>query len=405
MSGSENYSNDKREYDLNAYNNLDSETIYEQLKTELLLSKSHAQNLIIVNQTLAMEKEKLEKHLNAFKNTPAIVGTISEIFHDKFKAVVRTNNGMVFYVNIPEQYFGKLNVDDRVVMAQSNLAILDALPPEKDYRALAFEISDKPKQNLKDIGGLKKVIREIEETIILPSTKPELFKKFGIESPKGVLLYGPPGTGKTLLAKAIASKTKSTFISLSGSELVHKFIGEGAKVVKDLFVLAKEKAPTVIFIDEIDSVCAYRLDQSTGADREVNRTMTQLLVEMDGFYESEGIKVIAATNRIDILDAAILRPGRFDRIIEVGLPDAKERKEIFDIYLNKMPLGKLNIDEIVEKTENASGAEIKLICKESAIFAIRKNNDKISQDDVLEAIEKILNNEKENKEEVRNYFR
>jgi proteasome regulatory subunit len=396
----------KKDY-LNAYDNIDNDAYYSQIRTELNVLKMQAQTLQIQNQTLNLEKEKLEKILNNYKNSPAIVGTISEIFLEKMKAVIRAHNGMVFYVNVPENYLGKINVEDRVVLAQNNLAILDTLPPEKDYRAIAFEINEKPKQNLKDIGGLKKVINEVEETVILPMTKPELFKKFNIDSPKGILLHGPPGTGKTMIAKAIANKTKSTFISLSGSELVHKFIGEGAKVVKDLFKLAKEKSPTIIFIDELDSVAAYRLDSSTGADREVNRTMTQLLVEMDGFHDSDKIKIIAATNRLDILDKAILRPGRFDRIIEVGLPEANERKEIFKIYLEKLPLGKINLEEIVEKTNTASGADIKLICKEAAIFAIRKQKTKVTQEELMEAVNKILIKDKveEKQKEVNNYFR
>jgi len=400
------YDETKKEY-LNAYTDLETDPYYNQIKAELNVLKMQAQTLQLQNQTLNLEKEKLEKILNNYKNSPAIVGTVSELFLEKLKAVIRTNNGMVFYVNIPEEYLGRINNDDRVVMAQNNLAILDVLPPEKDYRAIAFEINDKPKQSLKDIGGLRKVINEVEETVILPMTQPQLFKKFNIDSPKGILLHGSPGTGKTMIAKAIANKTKSTFISLSGSELVHKFIGEGAKVVKDLFKIAKEKSPTIIFIDELDSVAAYRLDSSTGADREVNRTMTQLLVEMDGFHESDKIKIIAATNRLDILDKAILRPGRFDRIIEVGLPDEQERKEIFKIYLEKLPLGKYDLNEIVEKTNTASGADIKLICKEAAIFSIRKKKTKVTQEELIEAINKILIKDKvdEKQKEVNNYFR
>jgi len=206
-----------------------------------------------------------------------------------------------------------------------------------------------------------------------------------------------------MIAKAIASKTNSTFISLSGSELVHKYIGEGAKVVKDLFKLAKEKSPTVIFIDEIDSVAGYRMENTTGADREVNRTMTQLLVEMDGFKESDNIKVIAATNRIDILDKAVLRPGRFDRIVEIYPPRTEDRKDIFNIYLQKVPMQKLDFEEIIEKTEGASGAEIKLICKEAAIFAIRENKNKVTQKNMLDAINKIL--KKNVKEEQKRIYR
>lgn len=391
------------EFNLNVFQAIDSDNTFEQLKTELSIIKMHAQSLKLENQTLSAEKEKLEKTLTAFKNMPAIVGAISEIFIEKKRAVIRTHTGVTFYINIPETFKEKININDRVVLAQSNLAMLDVLPPEKDYRALAFEINEKPNVSLKEIGGLKEIIQEVEETVILPMTNPQIFKKFNVESPKGVLLHGPPGTGKTMIAKAIASKTNSTFISLSGSELVHKYIGEGAKVVKDLFKLAKEKSPTVIFIDEIDSVAGYRMENTTGADREVNRTMTQLLVEMDGFKESDNIKVIAATNRIDILDKAVLRPGRFDRIVEIYPPRTEDRKDIFNIYLQKVPMQKLDFEEIIEKTEGASGAEIKLICKEAAIFAIRENKNKVTQKNMLDAINKIL--KKNVKEEQKRIYR
>jgi len=392
----------KKELNMNVFQTIDNNN-FEQLKTELNIIKMQAQSLRIENQTLYAEKERLEKILNDFKNTPAIVGIVSEIFPEKRKAVIRTYAGVIFYVNIPDIFKDKINIDDRVVLTQNTLSMLDVLPPEKDYRALAFEITEKPNISLKDIGGLKDIIQEVEETVILPMTNPKIFKKFNVESPKGILLYGPPGTGKTMLAKAIASTTNSTFISLSGSELVHKYIGEGAKVVKDLFKLAREKQPSIIFIDEIDSVAGYRMDNTTGAEREVNRTMTQLLVEMDGFKDSENIKVIGATNRIDILDKAILRPGRFDRIIEIPLPNKEDRKEIFNIYLKKVPTYRLDLENLIEKTEGASGAEIKLICKEAAIFAIRENKDKVSQKHMLDAINKILNKNK--KEEEKKIYR
>jgi len=399
MGNEERIDGNTKNYQLDAYNTIDEDYFQNQLKNELMMYKIQNQSLLLQNQTLATEKDKLEKSLNAYKNNPAIVGTVSEIIHNKQKAVIKTSNGMTFYVNVPENFLSKLNVEDRVILAQNNLAMLDTLLPEKDTRAIAFEINEKPKITLKQIGGLEHTILEIEETVILPMTSPELFRKFNIDSPKGILLYGPPGTGKTMLAKAIANKTKSTFINLSGSELVHKFIGEGAKVVKDLFKIAKEKAPTIIFIDEIDAVASYRLDAGTGADREVNRTMTQLLVEMDGFNENDNIKVIAATNRIDILDKAILRPGRFDRTIEVGLPNSKARKEIFKIYLEKIPTEKINLNKIVELSKNTSGADIKLICKEAAIFAIREKSEKVNEKHLEKAIRKLTKTEEQKTEE------
>ncbi len=384
-----------KEY-LNAYANIDSSTMLE-VNSQLAIENYHLKQRY---SSLSVEKEKLERALDYYKNAPAFIGDVSEIISEKKRAVVRAHHGVVFYVNIPKDLENILKVDDRVVLAQNNLAMLDILPPEKDYRALAFEIHEKPKTSFNDIGGMEKIIQEATETVILPITNPEMFEKFGIEAPKGILIHGQPGTGKTMLAKAIANKTNSTFINLNGAELVHKYIGDGAKVVKDLFKIAKEKSPTIIFIDEIDAVASYRMDITTGADREVNRTLTQLLVEMDGFNASDKVKVIAATNRLDILDDAILRPGRFDRIILVPLPSKEDREKIFNIYLEKMPIANLNLEEILEKTEGASGAQIKSICKEAGIFAIRKNLEKVAQENILEAIEKVLGKkEKEDKKE------
>lgn len=384
----------KKEVDIDYFDTLQGP---ETLKQNMFLH-TELQMLRAQNQSLVKENDKLEKTLNFFKNVPAIIGEISEIYPEKKKGVIRTHNGIIFYVNMPDNFLKIANINDRVVMAQNNLAVLDVLPAEKDHRAHAFEVLEKPKVDFKDLGGLENPITEITETVILPLTNPELFEKFGIESPKGILLHGPPGTGKTMLAKAIANKTNSTFISVNGSELVQKFIGDGAKIVKDLFKLAKEKAPTIIFIDELDSIAAYRMETTTGADREVNRTMTQLLVEMDGFEKNDKIKIIAATNRIDILDTAVLRPGRFDRIVEIPLPNAEDRKKIFDIYLNKMPCAKLNLEEIVAKTKNASGAEIKSIATEAAIFAIRTKEDAVTQENINKAIDKVMGKEQEKPE-------
>lgn len=342
------------------------------------------------NNSLIIEKRKLEDLLDNYKNSPGIIGIVTEIIEDSL--IVKGYNGVMFYTKCPKKYMGKIKIEDRVAMAQGNLAILKVLSEDKDYRATALELIEKPAITFKQIGGLKNVIREIQETVSLPLSQPEKFTDFGIQSPKGILIYGPPGTGKTLLAKAVANDAKATFISLSGSELIHKFIGEGAKVIKDVFALARIKKPAIIFIDEIDAVAAYRLDAQSGADREVHRTLMQLLVELDGFKDNAGVKVVAATNRIDILDEAILRPGRFDRIIEVPLPDFDSRKEILKIHIKNIPLAKdVDQDDLSSRMEHCSGADIEAICREGAIFAIRNSEKDVKLKYFIEAIEKVKN--------------
>ncbi|HIP34711.1 MAG TPA: AAA family ATPase, partial [Methanothermococcus okinawensis] len=217
-----------------------------------------------------------------------------------------------------------------------------------------------------------------------------LFEKVGIEPPKGVLLYGPPGTGKTLLAKAVAHETNATFIKIVGSELVKKFIGEGAKLVKDVFKLAREKAPSIIFIDEIDAIASRRTEALTGGDREVQRTLMQLLAEMDGFDSRGDVKIIAATNRLDILDPAILRPGRFDRIIEIPAPGEEGRLDILKIHTRKMNLSKdVDLTKIAKMTEGFVGADLKAVCTEAGMFAIRNKRDHVTMEDFINAVEKI----------------
>nr|6HE4_H Chain H, Proteasome-activating nucleotidase [Archaeoglobus fulgidus DSM 4304]6HE4_I Chain I, Proteasome-activating nucleotidase [Archaeoglobus fulgidus DSM 4304]6HE4_J Chain J, Proteasome-activating nucleotidase [Archaeoglobus fulgidus DSM 4304]6HE4_K Chain K, Proteasome-activating nucleotidase [Archaeoglobus fulgidus DSM 4304]6HE4_L Chain L, Proteasome-activating nucleotidase [Archaeoglobus fulgidus DSM 4304]6HE4_M Chain M, Proteasome-activating nucleotidase [Archaeoglobus fulgidus DSM 430 len=261
----------------------------------------------------------------------------------------------------------------------------------KDPMVYGFEVEEKPEVSYEDIGGLDVQIEEIREAVELPLLKPELFAEVGIEPPKGVLLYGPPGTGKTLLAKAVANQTRATFIRVVGSEFVQKYIGEGARLVREVFQLAKEKAPSIIFIDELDAIAARRTNSDTSGDREVQRTMMQLLAELDGFDPRGDVKVIGATNRIDILDPAILRPGRFDRIIEVPLPTFEGRIQIFKIHTRKMKLAEdVDFKELARITEGASGADIKAICTEAGMFAIREERAKVTMLDFTKAIEKVL---------------
>ena len=248
---------------------------------------------------------------------------------------------------------------------------------------------EKPTTTYENVGGLDEQVLQVREAIELPLEKPELFRKVGIDPPKGILLVGPPGCGKTMLAKAVASQTNATFIRMVGSELAQKYIGEGGRMVRELFSLAKDKAPAILFLDEIDAIGAKRLDSATSGDREVQRTLMQLLAELDGFDALEDVKIIAATNRPDILDDALLRPGRFDRVIEIPLPDAVGRKTILSIHLEKMSTSRINVSKIVELTEGFSGAELKATTVESGMIAIREERSKVKQDDILLAVDRI----------------
>ncbi|MFX1489220.1 MAG: AAA family ATPase, partial [Promethearchaeota archaeon] len=278
-----------------------------------------------------------------------------------------------------------------VALNQRNLAIMELLPSEIDPFIKRMELIDTPiNVSYNDIGGLDAQIQEVREIIELPLKKPELFRRIGIDPPKGVLFHGYPGTGKTLLAKAVASETNTTFIKVVGTELVHKFIGEGAQFVREIFKLAREKAPTILFIDELDAIGSIRMEDATSGDREVNRTLMQLLSELDGFDQRGNIKFIGATNRFDILDPALLRPGRFDRIIEFPLPDEKAREAIFKVHMRNLSIDNdINLKSLIELTKDATGSEIKGICTEAGMYAIRRNSETISMDDFLKAIDKI----------------
>jgi proteasome regulatory subunit len=340
------------------------------------------------NRFLKESVENLERELEKFKKTPLISCEIRDLIDDK--ALIRLPNGNEFLVDISTSC-EKLAIGDTILAEQKNLTVVKKIPSKKTFEADKFVIIEKPSIEWTQVGGLQDQEREIKEVIELPLKKPELFKKVGIEPPKGILLYGPPGTGKTLLAKAVAASTNSTFIEVVGSELVQKFIGEGAKLVKEIFQLAREKAPSIIFIDEIDAIAAVRIDVGTSGEREVQRTFMQLLAEVDGFNPLDNVKIIGCTNRKDILDPAITRPGRLDRLIHVDLPNEEARKEIFKIHTSRMKVGKLDIPSLIKKTEGFSGAEIRAVATEAGYFAIRENRTKVDQADFEGAIEKVLN--------------
>ncbi len=365
----------------------------EYYKLRELYRRLEDEKRFIESERLRYEREvrRLKSEIERLRSPPLLVGTISDVLEDG-RVVVRSSTGPKFVV-YTSQFINPedLKPGTRVALNQQTLAVVNILPSSKDPMVYGFEVEERPNVTYEDIGGLNQQIEEIKEAIELPMLKPELFKEVGIEPPKGVLLYGPPGTGKTLLAKAVANQTKATFIRVVGSEFVQKFIGEGARLVREVFQLAKEKAPSIIFIDELDAIAAKRISSDTSGDREVQRTMMQLLSELDGFDPRGDVKVIGATNRIDILDPAILRPGRFDRIIEVPLPNYEGRIQIFRIHSKKMKLAEdVDFKELARITEGASGADIKAICTEAGMFTIREERVKVTMQDFMRAVEKVL---------------
>jgi 26S proteasome regulatory subunit T5 len=281
----------------------------------------------------------------------------------------------------------ELKPGDLVGVNKDSYLILDTLPAEYDSRVKAMEVDEKPQEDYSDIGGLDKQIQELIEAVVLPTTHKERFESLGIKPPKGVLLYGPPGTGKTLIARACAAQTKATFLKLAGPQLVQMFIGDGAKLVRDAFALAKEKQPCIIFIDEIDAIGTKRFDSELSGDREVQRTMLELLNQLDGFSSSEGIKVIAATNRADILDPALMRSGRLDRKIEFPHPTEAARGRIMQIHSRRMNVNAdVNFEELGRSTEDFNGAQLKAVCVEAGILALRRDSTEVCHEDFNEGI-------------------
>jgi proteasome regulatory subunit len=340
---------------------------------------------------LQKDHSRIRAELERLRCPPLIVGSLRDLLPDN-RVVVKSSTGPDFIVSVSEYIPPEdLVPGARVSLNKQTLAVMNVLPLPLDPVVTGAEIIDKPDTTYDDVGGLDKQMIELREAVEDPLLRPELYAKVGIEPPKGVLLVGPPGTGKTLMAKAVANATQATFIRFVGSELVQKYIGEGARLVRELFDLAREKAPSIIFIDELDSVGAKRMDVATSGDREVQRTLMQLLAELDGFTPTSDVKIIGATNRPDILDDALLRPGRFDRIIEIGLPDVAGRTQIFNIHMSHMNTEKnVNPKKLAELTDTASGAEIKSICTEAGMLAIRDGRDMVTERDFLSAKVKVM---------------
>lgn len=307
-------------------------------------------------------------------------------------AVVKTSTRQTIFLPmiglVPAE---KLKPGDLVGVNKDSYLILESLPAEYDSRVKAMEVDERPTEQYTDIGGLDKQIQELVEAIVLPISHKERFRALGIKPPKGVLMYGPPGTGKTLMARACAAQCKATFLKLAGPQLVQMYIGDGARLVRDAFTLAKEKAPTIIFIDELDAVGTKRFDSDKAGDREVQRTMLELLSQMDGFSSQDDIKVIAATNRVDILDPALLRSGRLDRKIEFPLPNEDSRARIMQIHSRKMNVNPdVNYQELARCTEDFNGAQLKAVCVEAGMIALRREATELRHEDFMEGIVEVM---------------
>ena len=358
---------------------------------------------LITNKKYLREVERLKKENTLLRRMPLFMATVMEVAED-YVLLRQHGNNQEFITAAPPELMSKLEPNTRVAINNS-LTIVRILDRSVDVRAKPMELIELPDISYDQVGGLEEQIKEIRETVELPLTSPEIFAEIGIEPPRGVLLYGLPGTGKTMLAKAVAHESKATFIHMSGSELVHKFIGEGAQLVRDIFQMAREKAPSILFIDEIDAVGSIRTHDGTTGSAEVNRTMMQLLAEMDGFRTRGDIKIIAATNRIDILDPALLRPGRFDRIIEIPMPTLEGRHKILEIHARKMKKAEgIDLMEIAKQTEEASGADLKAIVVEAGMNAIRIGAHEVTLQDFDKAIKKVLGDEEESSEEAFRMF-
>ena len=366
-------------------------TLEERLEVLESQNEEMRDKLLDANAENNKYQQKLERltHENKkLKQSPLFVATVQEMSDDGV-IIKQHGNNQEALTEVTEEMRADLEPDDRVAVNNS-LSIVKSLSSETDVRARVMEVTQSPEVSYEDIGGLDEQLQEVRETVEMPLKSPEMFEEVGIDPPSGVLLYGPPGTGKTMLAKAVANQTDATFIKMAGSELVHKFIGEGAKLVRDLFEVAREHEPAVLFIDEIDAIAAKRTESKTSGDAEVQRTMMQLLSEMDGFDERGDIRIIAATNRFDMLDQAILRPGRFDRLIEVPEPDAGGRERIFAIHSRGMNVAEgVEFEDLAAETQGFSGAEIESVCTEAGMFAIRDGRTTVEQVDFRAALEKI----------------
>jgi 26S proteasome regulatory subunit T2 len=362
----------------------------ERVKDYLLMEEEFVAN----QERFKPREEKAEEErskVEDIRGTPMGVGTLEEIVDDNH-AIVSSAVGPEYYVYM-SSFVDKdqLEPGSSVLLHHKFLSVVGLLADDADPSVSVMKVDKAPLESYADIGGLEQQIQEIKEAVELPLTHPELYEDIGIKPPKGVILYGVPGTGKTMLAKAVANSTSASFLRVVGSELIQKYLGDGPKLVRELFRVADELAPSIVFIDEIDAVGTKRYDSQSGGEREIQRTMLELLNQLDGFDSRGDVKVLLATNRIESLDPALLRPGRIDRKIEFPLPDEKTRRKIFSLAAARMTLAEdVNMEEFVMSKDDLSGADIKAICTEAGLMALRERRMKVCQVDFQKARENVL---------------
>ncbi|KAH3759869.1 26S protease regulatory subunit 4 [Pelomyxa schiedti] len=367
----------------------------ERVKDFLLMEKDFISN----QEKFKPQEEKAQEErskVEDIRGSPMGVCTLEEII-DETHAIVSSSSGPEHYVTMMS-FVDKEQLEPgcQVLTHNRTTAIVGLLQDDVDPLVSVMKVDKAPLESYADVGGLEQQIMEIKEAVELPLTHPELYDEIGIKPPKGVILYGPPGTGKTLLAKAVANQTSATFLRVVGSELIQKYLGDGPKLVREMFRVAEELAPSIVFIDEIDAVGTKRYEAHSGGEKEIQRTMLELLNQLDGFDSRGDVKVLIATNRIETLDPALIRPGRIDRKIEFPLPDIKTKRKIFEIHTQKMTLAEdVILEEFVMTKEDLSGADIKAICTEAGLLALRERRMKVTHNDFKKAKEKVLYRKKE----------
>lgn len=368
----------------------------DRIKDFLLLEEEFIRNQEVFRPHEEKDQEERAK-VEDLRGSPLAVGNLEEMIDDNH-AIVSSSVG-------PEYYVGVLSFVNQdllepgctVLLHNKVMAVVGILSDDTDPMVSVMKVEKAPLESYADIGGLESQIQEIKEAVELPLTHPELYEDIGIRPPKGVILYGEPGTGKTLLAKAVANQTSATFLRVVGSELIQKYLGDGPKLVRELFRVADDLSPSIVFIDEIDAVGSKRYDSNSGGTREIQRTMLELLNQLDGFDERGDVKVIMATNKIESLDPALIRPGRIDRKIEFPLPDIKTKRRIFGIHTGRMTLSDdVDLEVFIMAKDELSGADIKAVCTEAGLLALRERRMKVTQDDFIKAKEKALYRKKGN---------
>ena len=360
-----------------SYDELDADDLYVKFKK---LQQQHeflgVQEEYIKDEMRNLRREYIhaQEEVKRIQSVPLVIGQFLEAV-DQNTGIVGSTTGSNYYVRILSTLDRELlKPSASVALHKHSNALVDVLPPEADSSISMLGADEKPDVGYADIGGMDMQKQEMREAVELPLSHFDLYKQIGIDPPRGVLMYGPPGCGKTMLAKAVAHHTTASFIRVVGSEFVQKYIGEGPRMVRDVFSLAKQNSPAIIFIDEIDAIATKRYDSKRKADREVQRILLELLNQMDGFDQTTNVKVIMATNRQDTLDPALLRPGRLDRKIEFPLPDRRQKRLIFSTITAKMNLSdEVDLEDYVARPDRISGADINAICQEAGMQAVREN--------------------------------